>query len=75
LNSTWKIINKETGRISKHDDTQHLIEKFNGQNVAEQMNEYFISIANPSVTNYVSFMGQAIAANYPVICNKPSTSK
>jgi hypothetical protein len=29
LNTTWKIVNTESGRTSKHDDTQHLIEKFN----------------------------------------------
>jgi hypothetical protein len=27
LNTTWKIINTETDRTSKRDDTQHLIEK------------------------------------------------
>jgi uncharacterized protein (UPF0297 family) len=52
LNTTWKIINTETGRISKCDDARHLIEKFNGQNVAELINEYFISIAN-KLTNSV----------------------
>jgi hypothetical protein len=46
LNTMWKIINIETSRTSKHDDTQHLIEKFNGQNVAELIKEYFISIGN-----------------------------
>jgi hypothetical protein len=86
LKTTWKIINTETGRTSKHDDTQHLIEKFNGQNVAELINEYFISIANnltysvnskhcnSSATDYLSFMEQAITNNYPKICSKPSTT-
>jgi hypothetical protein len=86
LNATWKIVNIETGRISKRDDTQHLIEKFNGQNVAELINEYFISIAsnltnsvnnkqcNSSAIDYLSFMEQAITINYPKIRNKPSTT-
>jgi hypothetical protein len=57
LNTTWKIIYKETGTISKRDDTQHLIEKFNGQNVAEQMNEYFISIANSFIHSFYLHSG------------------
>jgi hypothetical protein len=72
LNTTWIIINTETGRTSKHDDTQYLIEKFNGQNVAELINDYFTSTANKltnsvnskqcnsSATGYLSFMEQAI---------------
>jgi hypothetical protein len=89
LNTTWKIINTETGRTSKRDDTQHLIEKFNGQNVTALINEYFISIANKnkltnsvnskqrnsSVTDYMSFMEQAVTTNYPKIHNKPSMTK
>jgi hypothetical protein len=87
LNTTWKIINTEIGRTSKHDDTQHLTEKFNGQNVAELINKYFISVANKltnsvnskqrnsSVTNFLSFMEQAITTNYPKIHKKPSTVK
>jgi hypothetical protein len=35
MNTTWKIINIETGRTIKRDDTQYLIDKFNDQNVAE----------------------------------------
>jgi hypothetical protein len=33
LNSTWKIINSETGRISKRNDFQDLIKKCKHQNV------------------------------------------
>jgi hypothetical protein len=85
LNTTWKIINTETGKTTKHDDTQLLINKYNGQNVAELINECFISICNnlsnsvnskhcnSSVTDYLSFIEQTISSNYPKICNEPST--
>jgi hypothetical protein len=39
-------MNRETGRTLKRDDTQHLIEKSNGQNFAQLMNDSFISTAN-----------------------------
>jgi hypothetical protein len=66
---------------------QQLIENYNGQNVAEYLNEYFVSIANnlvnklvnnyPNFTdaNFKSFMEQATLKNYPLISNKPSTTK
>jgi hypothetical protein len=87
MNTTWKIINTETGRTTKRDDTQYLIDNFNDQNVAEILNKYFVSIANKltnsvnsnqcnsSGIDYMSFMEQAIKTNYPKICNKPSTTK
>jgi hypothetical protein len=87
MNSTWKIINTETGRTTKRDDIQYLIDKSHDQNVAEIINEYFLSIANKlsnsvnssqcnsSDIDYLSFMEQAIKTNYPKICNKPSTTK
>jgi hypothetical protein len=56
LNSTWKIINTETGRTTKLYDTQLLIKKFSGQIVAELINEYFISICNNSIQLIVSIV-------------------
>jgi hypothetical protein len=43
LNTTWKIINIETGRTLKPNDSQHLTEKFNGKNVAELINDSIIN--------------------------------
>lgn len=86
LNITWKIINMETSRTSNHDNTQHIIDKFHGHNVAELINKYFISEANnltnpanskhcnSSVTNYLSYMEQTISINYPDIHNEPSVT-
>jgi hypothetical protein len=41
MRTTWKIINTETGRNTKKDYTQHLIDKYNDQNVTELLNEHF----------------------------------
>jgi hypothetical protein len=43
--ATWKIINIETGRTTLRDDTQYLIDKSHDRNVAETINEYFLSLA------------------------------
>ncbi|PNF44137.1 hypothetical protein B7P43_G03190, partial [Cryptotermes secundus] len=87
LKSTWKIINSETGRISKRNDLQDLIKKCKNQNAAEQINDYFISIGNKLInrdngkhsnildTEFLPYMRQAILNNYPKIHNKPSTPK
>jgi hypothetical protein len=87
LNSTWKIINTETGRIPKHNNFQDLIKKFTNLNAAEQINDYFISIGNKSIkidkgkhgnssaTEFLSYMQQASLKNYPEIYNAPSTPK
>ena len=87
MKTTWKIVNSETGRNTKMNSTQQLIENYNGQNVAEHLNDYFVNIANKLVNNlnnnqsksmdadFRSFMKQAILKNYPPISNKPSTTK
>jgi hypothetical protein len=64
LKTTWKIINTETGRTSKCDDTQHLIEKCNGQKVAELINVYFISIANKLINSVNSKQCNSSVTNY-----------
>jgi hypothetical protein len=83
MKSTWKIINIETGRTTKQDDTRHLIGKSCDQNVAQTITEYILSLADnlaKSATHglgslhnmdYLSFMEQAIKSKFPKICNKP----
>jgi hypothetical protein len=44
--STWKIIDTESGRTHKRNDHNDLIKKINDSNVADQINDYFISIGN-----------------------------
>jgi hypothetical protein len=41
MKSTWKIINIETGRTTKRNDTQYLMGKSGGQNVAETINIFY----------------------------------
>jgi hypothetical protein len=87
LNSTWKIINSETGRIPKQNYLEELIKKFKKQNAEEQINIYFISIgkkllktdnnkhSNTLTAEFLPYMHQAILNNYPKIHNEPSTPK
>jgi exonuclease III len=87
MKTTWKIINSETGRNINSSSTQQLIESYKDQNVAEYLNEHFVSIADNLVnqlekndTSYTdadfkSFMEQAVLKNYPKISCKPSTIK
>jgi hypothetical protein len=87
MKSAWKIINTETGRNSQTNDLQQLIDNYNGKNVAEHLNNYFVKLPNnlvneldsiqcqPSGTDFMLFMRQAISKNYPTIVNKPSTIK
>jgi hypothetical protein len=75
LNSTWKIINTESGRISKQNNSQDLIKKFKNQNAAEHINGYFISISNKLIktdngkhgnstaTEFSPFMHQMMSQN------------
>jgi spore coat polysaccharide biosynthesis protein SpsF (cytidylyltransferase family) len=77
MRTTWKIINMEAGRTTKKDDTQYLIDKHNDQNVAELLNDYFLTIANKIIntlnsnqnntqgTKYMLFIQQAIINKYP----------
>jgi hypothetical protein len=46
MKSTWKIINIETSRPVKRDDTQYIIDKARGPHVAETINAYFLSLAD-----------------------------
>jgi hypothetical protein len=84
LKATWKVINKETGRSRKRDHIQYLIDKYKDQNVAEILNDYFLSIANKLTntinnnqnitdTDYMPFMEHVKENKYPKTCNKPST--
>jgi hypothetical protein len=85
MKTTWKIVNTETGRNNKTNSTQQLIDNYNGQNVAEHLNEHFLTIENTLVNkvdsnqlnftaaDFRSFMEQAVLNNYPTIINKPST--
>jgi hypothetical protein len=87
LNSTWKIINSETGRLIKPNNFLDLTNKFKNQNVTELINDYFITIGSKSamtdndehgnnpVTEYLPFMHQAVSKNYPKILLKPTTPK
>jgi hypothetical protein len=64
--STWKIIDTESGRIHKQNDHHDLIKKVNDSNVAEQIDDYFISIGNKTIkstnasdsldTDYVAYI-------------------
>jgi hypothetical protein len=85
MKTAWNFVNLETGRTNKTNCTQQLIDKYKDQNVAEYLNDYFLTIADKLVNkadsnqpNYTpidfrSFMEQAISKNYPPISNKPST--
>jgi hypothetical protein len=44
MKSTWEIINIETGRIAKRDETKYLIGK--SRDIAETINDYFLSLAD-----------------------------
>jgi hypothetical protein len=41
MKSTWNIINTETGRTTKRNDTQYRMGKSCVQNAAETINKYF----------------------------------
>jgi hypothetical protein len=86
LNSTWKSISTESGRISKQNNSQDLIKKFKNQNAAEHINDYLISIgnklmktdvkhSNSTATEFLPFMHQAISNSHPRIRNDPPTPK
>jgi hypothetical protein len=84
---TWKIINIETGRSVKREDTKYIIDKARGPHVAENINEYFLSLADnvanlaenslggSSDREFLSYMEQAIRSKFPKICYKPVTTK
>jgi hypothetical protein len=55
IKSTWKIINIETGRTTKRDDTKYLIGKSRGPYVAETINEYFLSLADNLTVSIMTF--------------------
>jgi hypothetical protein len=81
MKMTWKIVNSETGRNINSSSMQQLIENYDGQNVAEYLNEYFVSIANNLVNklennypNYTDadfrpFMEQAFLKKLPKYFN------
>jgi hypothetical protein len=84
MKSTWKSINIKTGRTTIRDDIQYIIGKCCDQNVAETINEYFLSLAdsltksnfgNTSDMDYLLFMEHAIKSKFPKICIKPVTTE
>jgi hypothetical protein len=68
--SIWKIIDTESDRTHIRNDHHDLIKKSNDSNVAEQINDYFISIGNKTIkstnssessnTDYVAYMEHMI---------------
>jgi hypothetical protein len=80
---TWNIINTETGRPRKQNDTQYLMVKSCIQNAEETINKYFLSLADklavsissslgsPADRDFLSFMELAIKSKYPKICINP----
>jgi phosphatidylinositol kinase/protein kinase (PI-3 family) len=85
MKSTWKIINIETGRSIKRDDTQYIIDKARGPHIAETINEYFLSLADDLAnlaesglggsSDGTPYMEQAIKSKFTKIRNKPVMTK
>jgi hypothetical protein len=85
MKTTWKFINTETGRNKKPNYTQHLIDIYKGQNIAELLIDHFSTIANKLIStinnklnnttdsDFKLFMEQVTLNNYPTVYNKPST--
>jgi hypothetical protein len=85
MKATRKIINIETGRSIKRDDTQYVADKSYDQNGVETTNEDFLSLADKLANSvisslgsstdrdYLSYMEHGLQAKFPNICNKPVT--
>jgi hypothetical protein len=59
MKATWKIINIETGRSIKQDDTEYLIDKSCDQNGVETINEYLLSLADKLANSAISSLGSS----------------
>jgi hypothetical protein len=64
MKATWKIINIETGRSIKRDDTQYLIHKSCDQNGVETINENFLSLVDKLANSAISSLGSSSDGDY-----------